>query len=162
MMVRWAAISRKLSFDLKFKRKRMAFAATDLGFGHGALRFLAGRNNLNAPLKRTGHWTSDNATELQELAGICLQNTRYREGVAQVSRQMLAGGPEQSSFFLLTAAVIIAVKIFAFLAGWSSHFDPCLSVYKWLHVKKWTNAFGSTGHPSMVCEQDYFTQAIRG
>ena len=99
----------------------MAFPAADLWFGDRPVSLHAKGSDQNTPLKKGVQRTGDRSFQLQEFTGIGLQYGRHRACLAKVGGPFLAGSLEQPALFHVTAAEVIAVKIFTFPASRSFH-----------------------------------------
>ncbi len=89
----------------------MAFPTTDMRVKPGSFGLFAKSGYLHAPLEGGCERTGDFAAQAHELAGIGPVDARHRAGAAQVAAPTRS---KQAAFFLVAAAIIIAIEIFTF------------------------------------------------
>ena len=96
----------------------MAYPTTDVWIEAGAIGLFAISSHLDARLKAGGKRAAYIRAQAHELAGIRPVNGWHRAGAAQ---GRLPGGANQTAFFMVAAAIIVAIEIFTFRTGRSFH-----------------------------------------
>lgn len=99
----------------------MAFSATDVRFSDTSMHLLAIGTDLHPPLKQRSDRSRHRAAQLQEFAGIGLQNAGDRARRAKLARPSLTRGLQQAAFLQIPTSEIVAVEVLAFLTSRSTH-----------------------------------------
>jgi hypothetical protein len=99
-------------------REGMAFPAADVWIKTGAPSLFTKSADLDTPLEGCPKGTGDLAAQAHEFAGIGKLNGRHRAGAAEIPPPVCT---QQAAFFMVATAIVIAIKILAFRAGWSPH-----------------------------------------
>ena len=99
----------------------MAFAAADGRLRNRAVGFFAVRLNLDAPLKERQERSANPDFELHMPARIRPQDLRNRAGGAHIPRPAFPLGFQQSAFFDIATAIIVAIKMNTFPSSGRFH-----------------------------------------
>ena len=96
----------------------MAFPTANVSVKTGPVGFIAISGHFDAALERSGQWAAYLAAQLHEFAGIRSTDGRDRAGAAQVAGP---GSAKQAALLVVTAAVVVTVKVKTFDSSGSSH-----------------------------------------
>jgi len=104
--------------DVESCREGMAFATTDVRVESRTFRLLTEGDYFDPAAERSCRGAFHLGAQLQELAGIRLEDGRDRAVPAQVSAP---AGTDQAAFFMLAAPIVIPIKILAVSPGRCFH-----------------------------------------
>jgi hypothetical protein len=96
----------------------MAFPTANVRIKTGSFRLLTKRSHLDTALEGGSQWAGHLAAQLHEFASICHADGGNRTGTAQFG---FPGSANQATLFMVTTAVVVAIKILAFRSSRCFH-----------------------------------------
>jgi hypothetical protein len=99
----------------------MALPTADVRLGDGTMDLLTISRDSDSTLQQRAKRPGHGSMQLQEFAGVCLQDAGYRARGTEIAAPPRARGLQQPAFFPATAPVVVTVEVLAFLTSGSTH-----------------------------------------